>query len=94
MDQKDILRALNDCETSIRVSFPNEKPVRADVNGRVLSKPTKIRHALWMIGEAREFAREDRLPKAFRWLGFIQGVLWSLGIITINEAKDANRPKL
>jgi hypothetical protein len=93
MNSQDILRALVDCELTIRVPFPNEKPVRADVNGCGLSRVKQARHMLWMIDEARGFVREDRLPKAFRWLGFVQGVMWSFGIVSIEQAKEANRPK-
>lgn len=39
-----------------------------------------------------EFARDGRLEKAFRWLGFIQGVLWCEGVYTIDAMKDHNRP--
>ena len=48
---------------------------------------------LWMIIETRDFVAESRIEKAFRWLGFIQGVLWSFGFVTIDNAKDTNRPR-
>lgn len=35
-----------------------------------------LEHALWMCEETRKFARYD-VEKAMRWLGFIQGVLWT-----------------
>lgn len=35
-----------------------------------------LAHALWMCEETRTIARED-VEKAMRWLGFIQGVLWT-----------------
>lgn len=93
MNQKDVLLALDSCEISMRASFPDAKSLRAIRDERKVSKSAKVSHVLWMIDQARDFAHEDRLPKAFRWLGFIQGVMWTLGIVTIDEAKEANRPK-
>jgi len=34
----------------------------------------------------------DRIEKAFRWLGFIQGCLWMSGICTLDDLKNNNRP--
>jgi hypothetical protein len=48
-------------------------------------------HAMWMAMEAVSWGGE-RLEKKFRWLGFIQGVLWMAGEQTIMEAKNANKP--
>lgn len=45
-----------------------------------------------MLPLTNEFAQDGRIEKAFRWLGFIQGVLWCEGIFTIEEMKDHNRP--
>jgi hypothetical protein len=47
-------------------------------------------HALWMSQEALSWGPE-RLEKKFRWLGFIQGVLWSFGDYSIEEAKGMNK---
>jgi hypothetical protein len=52
---------------------------------------TAIRHALWMCHEALTFPPE-KLEKKMRWLGFIQGVLWMTGVLTIEAAKQANMP--
>lgn len=52
----------------------------------------QIRHLKWMVGEASGFAREGRLDKAQRWLGFVQGALWMVGLSTIEESKRANMP--
>jgi len=52
--------------------------------------------ALWhvhsMIGKVKVFLKEDRVEKAFRWLGFIQGVLWTAGFYSLEELKNHNRP--
>ena len=49
-------------------------------------------HCNWMLPHLEEFAKEGRMDKAFRWLSFIQGVLWVLRVFSINELKDHNRP--
>lgn len=33
----------------------------------------------------------DQLPRMFRWLGFLQGVLWMHGVYTIDEMREHNR---
>lgn len=52
----------------------------------------QFNHLYEMIGKIRKFLTEDRREKAFRWLGFIQGVFYSLGIYTIEELANHNRP--
>jgi hypothetical protein len=53
---------------------------------------TALDHVAEMIPKAIEFFQERRREKGFRWLGFIQGVLWMEKIYTIQEMKDHNRP--
>jgi hypothetical protein len=45
-----------------------------------------------MIDEALSWPAE-RLEKKFRWLGFVQGVLWTEGVIDIDDAKKQNMPE-
>lgn len=49
-------------------------------------------HVKEMISKMRVFLAEDRREKTFRWLGFIQGVFYSLGIYTIEDMANHNRP--
>jgi hypothetical protein len=51
-------------------------------------------HVLWMCFETATFVHQDRMDKAFRWLGFIQGVLWCTDVFSIDEMKSHNRPTL
>lgn len=51
-----------------------------------------LAHLHWMCDEAMGFVEAGRREKAFRWLGFIQGVLWSEGLVTIDDLKEASRP--
>lgn len=52
----------------------------------------KRRHAMWMCAETRAFAEAGRMEKAFRWLGFVQAVLWCEGIRSIEQMKVDNMP--
>ncbi len=91
MTPQDILSALDSCESTIYRHDPGALPVRADIGSLRNSHTDKVSHALWMIQETRDFIHECRIEKAFRWLGFVQGVLWSIGLVSIDEAKEANR---
>jgi hypothetical protein len=55
---------------------------------------------LWMCDEvdkkcevvnALADGRGTPTNKLMRWVGFMQGVMWSLGVASIDELKDANR---
>lgn len=48
-------------------------------------------HALWMCGQTREFLRQGRLAKAYRWIGTIQGILLMNGVFSIVDLKEHNR---
>lgn len=51
-----------------------------------------LEHCHGMLDKMVEFVHEGRIEKAFRWLGFIQGVLWTNRAYTLTELKDHNRP--
>lgn len=53
----------------------------------------QLEHLVEMIPQIQSFLKEDRREKAFRWLGFMQGALWSNGIYTIDEMAEHNRPR-
>jgi hypothetical protein len=50
-----------------------------------------LNHVSWMIGEIRKQVAAQETEKAMRWLGFVQGVLWTNGVFTIDEMRDDNR---
>ena len=52
-----------------------------------------LEHISWMSSETKRLALDGKIEKANQWLGFIQGVLWSKGIYTIEQMKDHNRKK-
>ena len=50
-----------------------------------------LKHVRWMIAEILQLYEERSVEKDQRWLGFIQGVLWSYGVETIDDMKGHNR---
>lgn len=60
---------------------------------RYISTEERLNHLLWMCSALKEIAeQEGRIEKAMRWLGFIQGALWSADIVTIEDLKHDNMP--
>lgn len=53
-------------------------------------EPTSDGHLLWMINEL-ETSRDMSNTKKHRWLGYIQGVLVTRGILNVNEERDLTR---
>ena len=51
-----------------------------------------LSHCHWMLNDMERFVQEGRMEKCFRWLGFIQGCVFSVGEFTLNELKNLNRP--
>ncbi|MBI2097507.1 MAG: hypothetical protein HYT46_01035 [Candidatus Vogelbacteria bacterium] len=49
-------------------------------------------HCHGMLDKMVEFVREGRMEKVFRWLGFVQGVLWSNRVYTLTDFRNHNRP--
>jgi hypothetical protein len=50
-----------------------------------------IEHALTIIPKMKGFIEEGKTEKMFRWLGFLQGVLYCNDIYTIDEMANHNR---
>ena len=67
------------------------KMVKADFDAHLSDKKIALEHILSRLPEMENFVREGQKEKFFRWLGFIQGVLWSFGEFSINELRDHNR---
>ena len=49
----------------------------------------QLQHLASMLSRMEDMYDEDP-EKAMRWLGFVQGVLWSQGIYTIDELRIHN----
>lgn len=48
---------------------------------------TEAAHLKWMIEEMRTMTDVEKL---MRWIGFMQGALWSLGYVSIDEFRKMN----
>jgi hypothetical protein len=65
--------------------YPPEVPLAVRTRG--------LQHCMGMLDKMEEFIRQGRIDKSFRWLGFVQGVLWSYGIYTLEELKNHSRTR-
>jgi hypothetical protein len=83
MTNAKMMEALERCrETAVRLLVRDGK-------GR--DREMAIQKVTSMVLAARVFVVEGRREKAMRWLGFIQGVLWMLGV-PLEDLKNMNRP--
>ncbi len=65
--------------------------IHATTIGKEDADDEQVRHLLTMIPKMRVFVTEGKIDKVFRWLGFLQGVLWSTHFYTLDELKEHNR---
>lgn len=78
--------------------------VLAEMGFRVVKNPFsefkegRLCHLRWMFAETVGFLEQhvanggtDKLEKAMRWLGFVQGVLMCYDVMTVEQMKEDNR---
>jgi hypothetical protein len=53
--------------------------------------PDSLNHVKWMLEQIPMFIEENKIDKANRWLGFVQGVFWVRNFYNIGEMRDDNR---
>lgn len=68
-----------------KIDYPHDELLDGEVHG--------LEHCHGMLDKMVEFVREGRMEKAFRWLGFIQGVLWATRVYPLTDLKNHNRPQ-
>ena len=51
-----------------------------------------MRHVAYMCSEILKMCDEGRTEKVMRWLGFMQGVLWGIGVYPLSALKEQNTP--
>jgi hypothetical protein len=63
------------------------------VGSRILSgaKYDCLNHAYWMCGRIRVLVGSNRMAKALRWLGTLQGLLLAFGVFSIDEIMSHDR---
>ncbi len=67
-----------------KVDFPHEHLLHSLEIG--------LCHCHGMLDKIAGFVKEGRMEKAFRWLGFVQGVFWSSRHYSLEDLKNHNRP--
>jgi len=69
----------------VAIDFPHDKKPE--------TQEEKLGHCYGMLPKMEVFIQEGRMDKAFRWLGFIQGCLWSEDQYALEDLMDHSRPK-
>lgn len=90
MKPEQVIKALTRIEHELVTAKVRPERAPTQIGGVNLERKIHLRHVLWMVQEAKDFAYT--LPdKAQRWLCFAQGVMWTSWESTIDEFKDDNR---
>ena len=50
-----------------------------------------LSHCMFMLEKMEKFVEDGDEGKFYRWLGFVQGILWSSCMYSINSMRDHNR---
>src|SRR5262245_26720005 len=90
-------------DDTIRAVLDRYEQLLADLPSRYVEQRARVAHLRTMIPKMREML--DRAPllpsdegtqllreKVMRWLGFLQGAFWVLGLYTIDEMRAHNKP--
>lgn len=84
-----IILNYNGCESPVEERLSEDKMMK---NVEDLKEWEIIYHLHFMTQEGKRLVDQGRIAKSHRWLGFLQGALWGLGITSIVEQKNINRP--
>jgi hypothetical protein len=68
------------------------EPIANPHSTKPQSAKAMLRHCHSMLIEMEGFVNEGQMEKVFRWLGFIQGVLWAMKWYKISELRLHNLP--
>lgn len=85
-----IQQALRELDEMISVTNGDIEPFRLSGEASYPEEDLALGHCRALIAEALTWD-ESRKEKAFRWLGFIQGVMWMTGW-SIDDMKHVNMP--
>lgn len=67
------------------------KQLEVEPWGSLIEPDQQLNHAHWMCLVCLDFVSQGEIDKAYRWLGFIQGVLWCRHVRSIREMRSDNR---
>ena len=73
------------------LTAPQVTALRCDVKDTFPSHLTMTRHILWMLDEMTAMIPDQtKHDKFYRWLGFVQGWLWTSHKYSIDEMREDN----
>jgi len=84
MDVLKLNRLFSSYDACIVKLFPNVGIERRQ-HGSTLRH--QIEHLRWMLHECSNMVARDKLDKATRWLGYVEGSLVQLRVITLEEVQ-------
>lgn len=67
-----------------KIDYPHDELLDGETHG--------LEHCHGMLDKMVKFVREGRVEKVFRWLGFVQEVLWATRVYPLADLKNHNRP--
>jgi hypothetical protein len=67
------------------------EPRAADYKRRYPTQRESLEHAKYMCTQIVVLVQNQNLDKAQRWLGFLQAILWTSGIYSIDDMRNHNR---
>lgn len=56
-----------------------------------IDESPEVRHLKYMCVEGMRLVDDGSVPKAMRWLGFLQGVLWARNAYTLAELRSHSK---
>lgn len=68
------------------IDYPHELTLDSLAHG--------LAHCHGMLKKIEQFIKEGRREKAFRWLGFVQGVVWATSNYSLEQLTNHNRPDI
>jgi len=86
---RSLLRTEERCPSS-----NNADPVRHVSDDPVKDDRELLSHVRWMLSAIPVLVEGGRRDKSLRWLGFVQGVMWAKGWVTISDLRDCNREEI
>ena len=89
MTNEQILSVATKYESEL-VGYPAERQDHGSPPG---GRESALRHARWMCQQIPVHLTAGNTGKAMRWLGFIQGVLWTSGAKSIGTMREDNTGK-
>lgn len=84
MTEQTQLRLLGEMRARILKTHPGSTPRKYGFK-TAPSAHTAMAHLLWMIAEVEKM---EPTEKSQRWIGFVQGVLWTFGFYSIDELRS------